>query len=662
MGLFRGLKIDPRASLLVLAAASLLLDGCVPEDAVNKTSVKSPQATAPALKPSQPAVSAAGPSSAPATPPASHEVQALIDSVESAYQSGVANYHAGKLQTAKADFDRAVDLMLSGNFDLRTQPQLRDEFDRVVDAVNTLEMEALKQGNGFAPKIEPAPVDIANDVTFPVDPNVKAQAIQELKTTQSDLPLLINDPVAGFISYFSSKGRGTLTRSLERAGRYHAMITTVLAEEKVPQDLIYQAVAESGFQPQIVNGRSGAGGMWQFMPYGVYGLTRNGWYDERFDPEKSTHAYARYMKELYAQLGDWYLAMAAYDWGPGNVQKAVERTGYADFWELYRRDVLPKETRNYVPIIMAMTIMTKNPSQYGLTNVEMERPAKYDTVTINYPVDLRLVAQCIGSTQDQLQDLNPSLLRVTTPREGKFDLHLPAGTKEQYETAIAEVPTDMRLWWRYHTVQSGDTLASLARTYHVTAKAITEANHLDNLQLEADARLVIPIAPGKHPQSDNATYARRITRYKVRRGDTVETVAENFGVSPLMLRRWNGLRGDSLSGRKVLALHLPVTPNSHEEVAASRSKTKHSAAAPKSEAADAKPPATKSAQIERLEVARNETRRTEAPAIVHHKVKTGETLYSIANLYNTTVSALKRDNRDVAVLRPGMILVIQTPR
>ena len=129
-------------------------------------------------------------------------MQALIDSVEVAYQSGVANYHAGKLKTAKSDFDRAVDLMLTSNFDLRNEAQLRDEFERVIDAVNTLEMEALKQGNGFAPKIEPAPVDIANDVTFPVDPNVKAQAIAELKTTQSDLPLVINDPVAGYISYF----------------------------------------------------------------------------------------------------------------------------------------------------------------------------------------------------------------------------------------------------------------------------------------------------------------------------------------------------------------------------------------------------------------------------------------------------------------------------
>ena len=249
-------------------------------------------------------------------------------------------------------------------------------------------------------------------------------------------------------------------------------------------------------------------------------------------------------------------------------------------------------------------------------------------------------------------------------------LHLPAGTKDEYETAIATIPADMRLWWRYHTVHSGDTLASLARKYHTTAKSIAEANHLDGThELEADAKLVIPVAPGKHPASDTATYARRITRYKVHAGDTVETVAENFGVSPQMLRRWNGIRGNSLGGRRILALHLPVSPSAHRaEVASARpssgsrpatSKAKHPAAPAPAETATVKPPATKSAQIERLQAQNEEDSKA---AVVHHKVRTGETLYSIANAYRTTVAALKRDNRNVAVIRPGMILTVQLAR
>jgi len=538
--------------MLALAGAPLLLTGCVPENPVTPGTAKSPQATAPALKPTAPSTASTASVKPPAAPAARPQVQALIDAVEASYQSGVTNYHAGKLQTAKADFDRAVDMMLTSNFDLRTEPQLHDEFDRILDAVNTLETEALKQGNGFAPKIEPAPVDIANDVTFPVDPTVKAQAIAELKTTVSDLPLVINDPVAGYISYFSSKGKGTLTRSLERAGRYHAMISAVLAEEKVPQDLIYQAVAESGFQPQAVNGRSGAGGMWQFMPSGPYGLARTGWYDERFDPEKSTHAYARYMKVLYAQLGDWYLAMAAYDWGPGNVQKAVQRTGYADFWELYHRNVLPQETKNYVPIIIAAAIIAKNPQQYGLQSLTPDPPLLTDTVTTDYSVDLRLVSDLVEAPVQQITDLNPSLLRMSTPSDGPFELHLPAGSKDLYEKRISEIPADKRNQWRFHKVVAGESLQTVARDYHVTPAEIVFVNQLEaGDDLSSTDSLIIPVPPAPSSRS-------RLTLYKVEHGDTLVTVADRFNVSIEELRRWNSLTSSSVKPGRVLFVAEPV--------------------------------------------------------------------------------------------------------
>jgi membrane-bound lytic murein transglycosylase D len=601
--------------------------------------------------------SAAAPESAPA--PSSDAVADLIARAEKEYRLGMANQQAGKTEEAKQNFDNALNALLSSNLDVRSDERLQQEFDRIVAGVNQLypggtapDAEAQQQ------KSEPAPIDETNGLTPAPDANIKAKAQAEIKNTHSDLPLMMTDQVAGYITYFSGRGRDTFERAFARSGRYHDMIVATLKQEGVPQDLIYLAQAESGFHPLAVS-RVGARGIWQFMGSRArgYGLSHNMWVDDRQDPEKSTRAAAHHLKDLYNQFGDWYLAMAAYNSGPGTVQAAVKRTGYADFWELYRRNVLPKETRNYVPIILAVTIMTKNPSQYGLDTVAMDHPADYDAVTINYPVDLRLVAECVGSTSNELQDLNPSLLRLTTPRTGKFDLHLPAGTRDQYETAIASIPADMRLWWRYHTVHPGDTLASLARNYHTTAKSIVAANHLEDTELEADAKLVIPVAPGKHPMSDTATYARRITRYHVHSGDTVESVADNFGISAQMLRRWNGIHGDSLRGRRVLALHLPISPSAHEaEVASSRlpsrTKSKHPAAGSKpAETATVKPPATKSAQIEHLQA-----------AVVHHKVKHGETLYSIANAYRTTVAALKRDNRNVAVIRPGMILIVQSPR
>jgi membrane-bound lytic murein transglycosylase D len=380
-------------------------------------------------------------------------------------------------------------------------------------------------------------------------------------------------------------------------------------------------------------------------------LQRSLWVDDRQDPEKSTRAAAHHLKDLYAQFGDWYLAMAAYNSGPGTVQAAVRRTGYADFWELYRRNVLPKETRNYVPIILAVTIMTKNLSQYGFDDVSMDEPAAFDKVTINYPVDLRLVAECVDVTPAHLQELNPSLLRMTTPKVGAFELHLPRGTRDQYQTAIASIPNDMRLWWRYHKVQPGDTPASLGRTYRVTAKSIATANQLDGTELEAGAKVIIPVAAGKHPLSDNATYAHRITRYKVHKGDTVETVAENFGVSAQMVRRWNGLRGgDSLRGRKVLALHLPVSPSSEPSTAS------------KSTARARKPVQTATNALAAKSARAADEDSSSQVAVLRHTVKTGETLYSIATTYKTTVAALKRNNGNVAVLHPGMILVVEPSR
>src|ERR1700688_442720 len=491
----------------------------------------------------------------PAAVPSHDHVADLIARAEKEYQLGLANHKAGKMDEARQNFDDVLDALLSSHLDIRSDERLQEEFDRIVQGVNELypvgtgpETDAQQQQ-----KSEPAPIDETNGLTPAPDAGVKAKAQAEIKNMHSDLPLMMTDQVAGYITYFSTRGRDTFERAFARSGRYHDMIVATLKQEGVPQDLIYLAQAESGFHPLAVS-RVGARGIWQFMGSRArgYGLHHSMWVEDRQDPEKSTRAAARHLRDLYAQFGDWYLAMAAYNSGPGTVQAAVRRTGYADFWELYRRNVLPKETRNYVPIILAVTIMTKNLSQYGFDDVSMDQPAAYDKVTISYPVDLRLVAECVDATPAQLQELNPGLLRMTTPKEGTFELHLPAGTKDQYQTAIAAVPKDTRLWWRYHKVQLGDTLASLGRSYRVTAKSIEAANHFEGPELEAGAKLIIPIAAGKHPASDTATYARRITRYKVRKGDTVETVAENFGVSTQMVRRWNGLRGDSLRGRRVL--------------------------------------------------------------------------------------------------------------
>jgi len=651
----------------------------LPASAAPDANKQKPAAAAAATTPSQPSQNSETQKARAADP-----VPDLIARVEKEYRAGQENYRAGHLEAAKQSFDAAFNLLLESGLDLQGDDRLQAELNRILDGTNATELEALQMGDGFVePKSEPAPIDEANELTPVVDESIKAKAEAEIRSTHSDLPLMMTDQVAGYINYFSTRGHGTIERALTRSGRYEDMIRHTLKEAGVPQDLIYLAQAESGFHPLAVS-RAGARGMWQFMASRAkgYGLDRTWWVDDRQDPEKATRAAARHLKDLYDEFGDWYLAMAAYNSGPGTVQSAVKRTGYADFWELYRRNVLPRETRNYVPIIVAVTIMAKNPDQYGLADVVKEKPVPYETVRIGYPIDLRLVAECVDASASDLQDLNPSLLRLTTPKDQQFELHLPAGTADRFQSAVALIPVDKRVWWRYHKVQSGETLASIARTYHTSSQSIAEANELGETELSPEMRLIIPIAPGK--ETGQTTYARAITRYKIRNGDTVESVAENFGVSVKMLRSWNRLKGNGLAGRRVLLLHLPITGTPREAEVASRrtssQRTKSaraaldqaSSAATKGHTASANSSSPRTAPSQRVASSGHKPQSragtshpetgTSSAAVVHHKVKPGETLYSIANSYNTTVSALKHDNRNVAILRPGMILVVREAR
>jgi membrane-bound lytic murein transglycosylase D len=541
-----------RWALAVACAPLVLLTGC-PQSQNAAPGKVAPQATAPAIAGATPQAAISTAQSVDNAANA-YKAQQLINNAEKAYRSGVDNYRAGHLDAARVDFDYAVDVMLTSGMDLKNDPQLSDEFEHLLDAVNSLEMAALKQGNGFSQPLEAAPLDAANEVTFPANAALTAQVSAELKVTKSDFPLVVNDYVAGFISYFTNSptGHAHLVRSLERAGKYKDMIAKDLRDQGLPQDLIYLAVAESGFQPQVVNAHSGAGGMWQFMPFqGAYGLTRNGYFDERFDPEKSSIAYAKYMKTLYNQFGDWYLAMAAYNWGPGNVQRSVMRTGYADFWELYRRNVLPEATKNYVPGIIAAIIMAKNPAQYGLDKLVPEAAMVSDTVTVDYAIDLRLVADVTNASVQEIAALNPSLLRMTTPRDMPFDLHVPVGTQAAFESRIKGIPEDKRASWRFHVVREGETLDGIASALHVKTSQIVAANGVEaGAGVDAGDELVIPVVSvtnGLHPQ-----------RYTLRRGDTLVTVADRFDVSVDELRRWNHLTSSTVPVGRSLNVAEPI--------------------------------------------------------------------------------------------------------
>src|SRR5260370_728625 len=293
----------------------------------------------------------------------------LMARVQEKFASGEQNFRAGHLDAARRDFNDAVDWMLESGYDPNGDPRLSELFRHVVDSVYTYELQAFRAGDGFqeTPAV-PAPIDEVAEMTFPVDPRLKDRAELAAKNTSHDLPLTVNDEVLSFLNFFQTpRGKAIVETGLRRSGRYRDMISRVLREEGVPQDLIYLAQAESAFQPLALS-RAGARGIWQFVPWrgNEYGLKRSWWVDERQDSGKATQAAAQPLRDLDGLFGDLDLALAAYNCGPRNVQKAVERTGYAYFWELYKRNVLAHETKNYVPIIIALTRIAKNTPHYNI--------------------------------------------------------------------------------------------------------------------------------------------------------------------------------------------------------------------------------------------------------------------------------------------------------
>ena len=443
-----------------------------------------------------------------------------------------------------------------------------------------------------------------------------------------DLPITVNERVLNFLDYFArGRGRGAMENGLRRVGAFRPMIDRVLRETGVPKDLIYLAQVESGYQPLALSNKK-AKGIWQFVPFrgAEYGLVQNWWVDERQDPEKSTRAAAQHLKDLYEEYEDWYLAMAAYNCGPGNVQKAIERSGYADFWQMVAHHVLPLQTENYVPAILAVTIIAKNPEKYGF-NVEPLPPRVTERVTVSTPTDLRLIAETIDTSVENLQILNPQLLRMTTPpNEPDFQLNLPPGTKEKFTQEIAVIPEDKRVLWRRHRVGPGETLSTIASRYRTTVSAIAQVNQLtQGSKLEEGTKIIIPAA-----SSGTKT---TVVKHRVERGETLGMIAARYDVTQSQLRKWNrlGLNSRIRPGQR-LTVRMAAEDIPSRVAGTPRGQIKTSAASAPRKAVSSKRSGT-----------------------VVHSVRPGETLFSIAQNYNTTVESLKQINgiRNVRQLRVG---------
>ena len=614
-----------------------------------------PVAQAPKVEP--PRVQVAAPPATPQVPAITAE-ERLAQQVEVTFETGEKEYKDGHLSTARQQFDHSLDMLLESGLDVQGNARLSALYERIVSTVHSDELIAFRDGDGFSEqKSAPAAIDeIATSVApegeeVPgglVDPKLRTRAEAELSEVSHDLPLTVNDQVLQFLNYFQTpRGTAIVENGLRRSGRYRDMIERVFREEGLPTDLIHLAQAESAFQPQALS-KAGARGLWQFMAYRgtEYGLERTWWLDERQDPEPATRAAARHLRDLYGMFGDWYLVMAAYNSGPGAVQKAIERTGYADFWELYKRNVLPKETKNYVPIILAMTLIGKDPKRYGI-QVEPDPPLRTDSVQPGHAIDLRLVAETIETDLDTLRLLNPQLLRLVTPPSPNFVLHLPEGTAEHFQADIAAIPPENWVSWRQHRVADGDTLSGIAKQYRVATTAIADANGLDpKAVLPLGQKLIIPA-------SQPEPVVGKLVRYTVRRGDTLASVADQFGVTVPELRSWNGLRATSTVNR---GARLRIYPGGLGAIPTAASAASSKPATARPVAITSKPVATTTAaadsatapvvattQVARTQVVAAPTGGSPASPVVH-RVRPGETLYSIAKAYQTTVETLRGAN------------------
>lgn len=569
-------------------------------------------------------------------------VDALIEEVEATFNAAQQAYAAGQLDVARKEFNAALNQLMKSNLESTGDARLQDLFNRITDTMQNDEMateakdEATAEANedaadnaadansadqsddqsAQAPPESTAPIEeIAELEDLPAsDPKLATLAEKELITVPHDLPLTVNASVLQYLSYFASpRGRDIVETGLERAGRYRTMIESTLKKEGLPLDLIYLAQAESAFKPKAVSSK-GARGIWQFMPYSgeEYGLHRTYWVDERDDPEAATEAAAETLRDLYTTFGDWYLAMAAYNSGPMNVTRAVERTGYADFWQLQQLNALPEQTKNYVPIILALALVAKDPGLYGI-HVDADPGPEVDSVALEHSVSLRLVADATGASLDDLQALNPELVRGVTPPE--FDLNVPKGTGDKLKADIANIPADKLTSWRITTVAKGDTLGGIAQRYHVTLASLENVNMIDAHDPPADGTtLIVPTAPPRV----------RLIYYRVRRADTLDSIASRYDVSVAELQRWNHLRSSRTPHGRTLRIYENSYPN--ETVASVRT-------------VKAAQRSTEHAQV---------VEDSGGHSSVEHTVRPGETLWSIAHEYGTTVEAIKRQNAFLA--------------
>lgn len=439
------------------------------------------------------------------------DVDFLIKKADDRLAAGKRAVQEGRTEDARKEFDKVLEVLLTASDKLPERARLERHIDELIEQIYRYDVDQLDAAQPDEEvRFEKSTIEEILQMTFPIDPSLRHKVQEQIRVTASQLPLEQNDAVVSYINYFSSpRGKKILAYGLRRSGRYKPMIEKTLREEGIPEELIFLAQAESGFVPRALS-RAMCVGVWQFALFRgkEYGLNKTAATDDRMDPELATRAAARHLHDLYNHFGDWNLAMAAYNCGPGCVDRAIQRTGFADFWQLRRLNVLPKETANYVPAILAMTIIAKNARDYGLDDLDMEQPLQYDTIELQSPTHMALIADAMDRPLAELKELNPAVLRSVAPAGAA--LHVPKGMVPMVEAAFEAVPANRRDAWRIHKVDGEETFVSLARRYNTTPALVSSVNH-DTLPA-AGSLVVIPASyPGDRIPVRPAVRARAVS-------------------------------------------------------------------------------------------------------------------------------------------------------
>ncbi|HEV2884277.1 MAG TPA: transglycosylase SLT domain-containing protein, partial [Pyrinomonadaceae bacterium] len=480
-------------------------------------------------------------------------VSKVIATAEDHFRKGKLNLEDNKRDQARDEFDRAVDSILESGLDVRASQRLQGFYLELVERIyreevptvrspiqaNVSELVAQNSAQKIEPpqigfrdqKFEPSPLDeLSKLVLTPDEQNVSDADVVALEQAKQNVNFgfTINPLIQQYMNYYQGRGRSTMESGLRRSGQYMKMARQIFKEEGVPVDITWLGQVESAWKPKAVSWAA-ASGLWQFIPSTgrEYGLRQTAWIDERNSFEQATRASARYLKSLAARYrGDWELAMAAYNTGAGNIDRAISRAGTANFWVIY--PYIAQETRNYVPNILATILIAKNPEKYGFKGIRPDPPMAYDVVQVANATSLQLVAEATDSSVDYIRSLNPELRRESTPRGEAYNVRVPGGKGKQFHAILKRIPADRRDTARVISVAPGEELQNVANRTGVSVAQLQAMN--SGVDLKSTNKLVVPnsgikLASWRRAKPGTAeTSGGGLTKIRARKGDTIARI------------------------------------------------------------------------------------------------------------------------------------------